>query len=160
MDKITVSEVCNKANINRKTFYAHYADIYALMEALEHQSSKIITSFFTDGKARDIGDGFLRLFEFIHEHRAFYKPFLCEHGTIRALDAIISYENDPNIHSVTTFIGYSGKREFNYHSSFFKAGLTAMIKEWLMADCPETPEEMMKILGREYHQNRDIFKWH
>lgn len=37
IEKITVKELCEKAMINKSTFYAHYRDIYDLSESLEGQ---------------------------------------------------------------------------------------------------------------------------
>ena len=37
LEKITVKELCEKAYINKSTFYAHYEDIYALSDALEYE---------------------------------------------------------------------------------------------------------------------------
>ncbi|MCI9124862.1 MAG: TetR/AcrR family transcriptional regulator [Eubacterium sp.] len=38
LEKITVRELCTLACINKSTFYAHYADIYALSAALESET--------------------------------------------------------------------------------------------------------------------------
>ena len=35
VEKITVTQLCAKADINRSTFYAHYLDVYDLKEKLE-----------------------------------------------------------------------------------------------------------------------------
>ena len=35
LEKITVKELCQLARINKSTFYTHYADIFALSDALE-----------------------------------------------------------------------------------------------------------------------------
>lgn len=35
LEKITIKELCEKAMINKSTFYSHYADIYELSEELE-----------------------------------------------------------------------------------------------------------------------------
>ena len=35
LEKITVKELCEKAMINKSTFYFHYADIYELSDFLE-----------------------------------------------------------------------------------------------------------------------------
>ena len=35
INKITVSELCNKADINRATFYRYYIDIYDLLEKIQ-----------------------------------------------------------------------------------------------------------------------------
>lgn len=38
LEKITVKELCAIACINKSTFYSHYTDIYALSEAMEHET--------------------------------------------------------------------------------------------------------------------------
>ncbi len=38
LEKITVKELCQLAHINKSTFYSHYADIYALSDALEAET--------------------------------------------------------------------------------------------------------------------------
>lgn len=38
--EITVSEICETAKINRSTFYAHYADVLALMKACSAKIEK------------------------------------------------------------------------------------------------------------------------
>lgn len=37
LEKITVRELCQKAQINKSTFYSHYEDIYALSNEIEDQ---------------------------------------------------------------------------------------------------------------------------
>lgn len=46
LSKITVSELVSACNINRKTFYYHFQDIYALLGwMLEHEAIQIIQKF-------------------------------------------------------------------------------------------------------------------
>ena len=35
IDKISVTELCQAANVNRGSFYAHYADVYDLLDQIE-----------------------------------------------------------------------------------------------------------------------------
>ena len=45
IERITVKELCEKAMINKSTFYSHYTDIYDLSEYLENQTAnEIVTS--------------------------------------------------------------------------------------------------------------------
>ena len=37
INKITVSELCTKADINRATFYRYYIDIYDLLEKIQEE---------------------------------------------------------------------------------------------------------------------------
>ena len=52
INKITVKEVCERAGLNRATFYARYSDCFALLESIEEdlleafqQSLKLVDSF-------------------------------------------------------------------------------------------------------------------
>ena len=51
-NKISVKEVCELAELNRSTFYAHYSDCFALMDSIEQElidaferSLKLVDSF-------------------------------------------------------------------------------------------------------------------
>ena len=72
LQHITVRELCEKASINRGTFYAHYDDIYDLMEQIEQ-------SMFDEFKAicarcskirdpYDLVETITRIFSYIREH--------------------------------------------------------------------------------------------
>ena len=37
LDKITVSEITNKAKVNRSTFYLHYSDVSAVIVDIERE---------------------------------------------------------------------------------------------------------------------------
>lgn len=37
LEKITVTDIVNRADINRSTFYAHYTDVKALIEEIQHE---------------------------------------------------------------------------------------------------------------------------
>ena len=38
VNKITVKEICEKAQINRATFYSHYADAFDLLSSIEEEA--------------------------------------------------------------------------------------------------------------------------
>lgn len=48
---ITVKELCDKANLNRKTFYLHYKQVDELFSEIQHES---IEEFFNSIKGLDI----------------------------------------------------------------------------------------------------------
>ena len=46
LDKITVKDIVLRCNINRNTFYYHYADIYAVLtEVLEMDLQRVIDEY-------------------------------------------------------------------------------------------------------------------
>lgn len=49
LEKISVKELCEIANINKSTFYSHYEDIHALSDALEYEMVlKVVSSIPKD----------------------------------------------------------------------------------------------------------------
>lgn len=55
------------------------------------------------------------------------------------------------MHTMAKELGFQNEAEFRYRQTFFKAGLIAMLKEWVMDGCIESPLEIAQILNREYH---------
>ena len=75
IDKITVTELVKRANINRGTFYTHYDDVYSVAEDFE---TEMLEQF--DAASADIADldAFVEsLFDFIKENEPYYK-MLCK----------------------------------------------------------------------------------
>ena len=65
--KITVREICERADIHRSTFYAHYQDVYDLVEKVEENMSRQLTEAFfrkLDEKA-SARECFTEIFAFI-----------------------------------------------------------------------------------------------
>ena len=45
---------------------------------------------------------------------------------------------------------YFDNKFIRYHSEFFRAGITRIIRMWLEGGCKESPEDMMEIIRSEY----------
>lgn len=69
LSEITVKELCEKAEVNRTTFYRNYLDIYDLYEKLEEELTE---KAFAKG---DIEKDRYRLLKLIYENQAFYREF-------------------------------------------------------------------------------------
>ncbi|MBO4410927.1 MAG: TetR/AcrR family transcriptional regulator, partial [Lachnospiraceae bacterium] len=50
VDHVSVQAVCKHANINRSTFYEHYADVYDLLDKLEMKNRKRIMARYKPGE--------------------------------------------------------------------------------------------------------------
>lgn len=141
LDHVTVSAICERAQLNRSTFYASYQDVYDLAERLgawiEEQGAELFR------KEREEGfnsNDYLRIFEHIYENQETYRLYFklgLEKRVITRWDARLAAEQhvDANV---------------AYHAEFFRAGLNAIIRMWLMGGCRETPEEMNEVILSEY----------
>ena len=160
VSRITVREVCEAAEINRSTFYAHFRDVYDVVERVEKQMSENLTRSVLDraDRARNIGELFEEVFAFVGEYREFYRIYFRESnaGVIGVAWELLS---DRTTKLSYRELGYRNQREMEYQGAFFIHGITAMLRLWLEADCPETPREMVDVVVRQYAQDRRIFEW-
>ncbi len=77
LGKISISELCLKADISRGTFYSHYTDIYEVAEEYENE---LIDTFFSKTyliQQKDILQFIDSIFEFIKINNENYK-LLCK----------------------------------------------------------------------------------
>ncbi len=158
ISRISVSEICKKAEIHRTTFYVHYKDVADLMEHLVAEMyQQIMDLFLEEGKGMREG-GFWRLFELIGRHRAFFRTYMDATGSLK-----LTYDRLPdalreNIDRIVPVMGYASREELLYHQTFFCEGLSAVIRRWIERGCKESPQEMERIIAAEYKPDTSLFK--
>ena len=139
--EISVSTICEKADVNRSTFYANYLDIYDLVEKTKLRMADDFAKFQIAQNSKQDENGYLNLFKYIKENQIFFKTYF-------KLESIsMSPATQYNIDLATK---YYNNEYIDYHIEFFRAGLNAIIKKWLNNGCQETPETMSNILLKEY----------
>lgn len=142
LQRVTVSDICTAAGLNRSTFYANYADVYDLADKLrEHLEVEVAELYREEREGGFNSNNFLRLFRHIKENQGFYKAYF-KLGYDCQIE-LLQYDYEL---AEEAFEG----RMVDYHIEFFKSGLNAVIKRWLSGGCRETPEEINEILLSEY----------
>ena len=149
INNISVSDICKIAKVNRSTFYANYIDIKDLVEKLH---SRMINNFFNI-YAEEVSLGkhsydFLKLFKHIKNNQLFYKTYF---------KLGIEYMWDSSYNINDEMIKWYGNLNYSeYHITFFRAGINAVIQKWLNNECKESPEEIEKIIKDEYTKRNSI----
>ena len=140
--EITVTDICNKASLNRTTFYANYLDIYDLADKLKQKLENNLFSLYQEEhEKRYNSNNFLKLFKHIQENQLLYKTYFK-----LGFDQNFIIER----YDYTQALEYYNGKHLDYHIEFFKAGITSVIKKWLNNGCQETPEEIEAIIIEEY----------
>lgn len=149
LNEISVSDICKLAGLNRTTFYANYADIFALADSIRDKLEGSLAELYRE----EIAEGFnshdyLKLFRHIKDNQIFYRTYFK-----------LGYDDNYKIVSYDTELAkqHFQNRFINYHMEFFKSGLTKIIKMWLNGGCRESPEEMFEIIRSEYRGRESFF---
>lgn len=161
--KITVREICERAEIHRSTFYAHYQDVYDLVEKVEAGMSRQLTETFF----RKLDEGaparecFTEIFAFIRTHREFYLYYLNESknfGVLKLAGDIIR-DRYSSVAVQPTYFGARSAEEMEYHGVFFLFGMTAVVRMWLKNGCREEPEALYDLLYRQGAVQEAMIGW-
>ena len=141
IDEISVSSICEKANLNRSTFYSNYIDIYDLAEKIKQHMELEFAQFQLSNNAKQDEDGYLNMIKYIKNNQMFFKTYFKLEDISKSL---------PTQYRVELAKKYYDNKFIDYHIEFFRAGLNAVIKKWLSNGCKETPEEINEIITSEY----------
>lgn len=142
LEKITVKEVCDNANINRGTFYSHFKDQYALYNNLVNELLDNILSRLGDFMSADetaIRNQVLSVFEYVKENADVFRTLInngVAHSTKEKIRDVIKemYLSKMN-----------GKTDIEYVDasySFIAAGAVDLMSYWLNSGMNKTPDEM------------------
>ncbi len=153
-EKISVSRLCDLCGINRSSFYLHFEDVFDLMVKIDRRYAKRAGDIFTADGEWDIRERFTQFFRFVQEHRDFYNVYFDRCRGVRLLNVALTKSAEQGMAAAIRKMEYPSEKESRYHQAFFRAGLAAMLREWIAEGCLETPEEMADILGREYTPGR------
>ena len=156
-----MSEVCKQAEINRSTFYAHFLDVFDVVEKVEQTMAEKLTRCFLD-KLEESGGldaCYTEMFRFIREYQAFYRLYFSSFHRSEAIGIAWSLLKDRLEKISFEDFGYKSREEMAYHGEFFVFGLTAMLRRWVERECPESPEEILMILKRQYDPPTQMFHW-
>lgn len=144
LNKIKVSDICKLANINRTTFYSNYLDIYDLADKIkESMFFNILELYKEEAIKQEHSYDYLKLFKHIKENQIYYNTMFKLN-----FDFMNYYDNRLDNNDALKYLGTT--KNLEYHIDFFKAGVSAIIKRWLLNDCKESPEEMVEIIMLEY----------
>ena len=141
IEDISVSTICELANLNRSTFYANYLDIYDLAIKVQKNMEVEFANFQLSNNSKQDSSGYLNMFKHIKDNQIFFKTYF-------KLEEIS--KNVPTQYCLELAERYYDNKFIDYHIEFFRAGLNAVIKKWINGGCKETPEEINEIIISEY----------
>lgn len=157
IDYITIKEICEKAGVNRSTFYLHYDTIDDLFkETIERLNDEFISSFeLKDAKPlikiADKEDMIFIKKEFLEPYLEFVKANKKILKMIHKRPVLFKNEKIYNQMSEELFFPILSKfgvpkEERVFKLEFFTRGTAAIIDKWLMLDCEMPVSKIMEII--------------
>lgn len=151
LEKITVTDIVNRADINRRTFYAHFQDVRALVESIEDETidklREVLIETHNDNFFIDPLSQLLKVAEFLESNINFYRIIINSNGAEPFLTKLKSVfttfmqydENVPDIIKNTT--------EFVIMQNFIAGGITNILQMWFRGDTKQSLEELVTAVA-------------
>lgn len=146
-DAITIQDLLDRAGIGRSTFYTHYFD---KEDALESMVDQIFESLRAPLSQRDDGQHLVPSLElFRHVHQNYHVFFALERGHAgermwEAGQAILSKTIEQVLVATCTERG-SQALAHTAVAQYLAGAFLALLKWWLSAEMPATPEQMDQL---------------
>lgn len=157
---ISVKEICQRAGVNRSTFYLHYQSINDLLEeTIELLNKRFVSAFPKDlisaAKGRILtSPDFLRPYlKFVKENKRAYrliheKPELF--SADKAFKKMYSKIIDPTLEAFNV-----DEREKEYVFQFYTQGSLAVIKKWVEKECDDDIDFVVDLIARHTHAGQN-----
>ncbi len=160
ISKISVKMLCESADINRSTFYAHYTDQYDLLKQLEQEviselEKHIAKEEFTKQTAQTV-QVLNQILIYIAKNDAFFKVLLSENGDSTLQREIMRLAQQKTLAALQSDRRID-PRTSEYLQCFVTTGALSIIQKWLMEGMPESTETMSELASKLLYHGTSAF---
>lgn len=160
ISKISVKMISESADINRSTFYAHYADQYDLLHQIQKETISDIRAYIADKtftKGSQITTPILaQVLEYARDNAAVFIVLLNDNSDMTFKNDLMLVAHDQALKEIRADANLDPQTS-KYLQHFAIDGLMSIIQTWLEDDAPEEPEQLAEIVTRILFQGMSAF---
>lgn len=161
LEYITVKEICEKAGVNRSTFYLHYETIGDLVNETAKTINERFVSYFPQKEkeirerisSQDTKDLVLLTREYLMPYLQFIKDnkkiYRAAFRNPSGMQSNTRY-GDLKKYIISPILDRFGipSPHHHYYTAYYIEGISAIVKEWLRQDCSDAAELIADIIER------------
>lgn len=152
LNEITIKELCEKADVNRGTFYLHYQDIYDLKQQIEAdicaELATLIIIPLPNVRELDSYQLFYNLFSFTQKNADLFNALLGPNGDIAFMKHLKNLFKEYYLSPIMQGQPIAYARNIEYAYDFASAGFTELVISWLSNSNPASIEEMARLTSK------------
>lgn len=160
-DFITVKEICEKAGVNRSTFYLHYESIGDLLEeslayVMEHMRSyfdaeKRITKERIETCSLEelvlvTEEYLIPYLEFVKENQKIFRTAISQPSALKVNDIFVKMSAEVFVPIMRRF-GFT-ETEGKYRLAFYVNGIFSVVSEWVKLGCREDTQYIFEVMTK------------
>jgi AcrR family transcriptional regulator len=161
VNKITVTEICELADINRGTFYAYYTDPYDLMAQIENVLFLEVNNVLQKSIQSDTpSDMLVEILEYISKNIDLCKVLLSPNGDKEFVRRLVNIAHDKNIAEWHSFKPEMSIETLELLYIFISNGTVGTVESWIINDPRQSPKEVAEfitaLIERCLHLGADV----
>ena len=157
LNKITIQEISEKADINRATFYHHYQDVYDLYDKLEENTLLDLGMLTLQLQEMSAKEAFSQLIDYIYDHQTLFQMIFSPNttGTLRAkADRIM--EGLFRQMQIERKGSDSKDKKLEYLSCYRAHGCLSILAKWVNSGMQDSKEFIIRTAS-ELDRNMEHF---
>lgn len=149
--EIDVSELCEKAGINRTTFYKHYASLYHLLDELIVQFFKRIEILFLSlSSGENTTSKVAYLLKYLKQNREFVTIIMNNNSFSSISERLIQLNFICNLINSNIQYRKNAYVSEDYYVDFIISGWIAAIRRWVNENCDLDENTLARLLTSTY----------
>ncbi|WP_026881576.1 TetR/AcrR family transcriptional regulator [Clostridium akagii] len=158
LSKVTVTDICKRAEINRGTFYTYYTDSYDLLMKIENELFMEIKGVLE--KALIVGtdyDFLIEILEYTTKNSALCKILFSVNGDKDFIQRILNLAHDNSILEYQSSAPEATIESLELLFIFISNGIIGIIQNFLKNDMKQSPKEVAEFIGKLNNRCIQIF---
>lgn len=140
LSRVTVTDICKLADINRSTFYSYYEDVNSLMNTIQTEVfENILDSLNTD-------DWFDELLHLVDENRDLFSILIGPHGDSQFIRQLIYLGYDNSMRLWAEMYPDATPAEMDYAYAYISYGVIGILENWVCDNYKEDINEVGNLL--------------
>lgn len=146
---ITVRDITERIDLNRGTFYLHYANTYDLLHKLENDIlgdvQTMIDEHYSEADVGALQPIFEPILNYIVENKNICSTLFVNNSGSNFFDKMYQLIYKNGVHIIHRRFPTASDEKLNYLLSFITYGLVGLIKEWFDTDMALDKKEIIKM---------------
>ncbi len=159
--KITVSDIIREADISRGTFYAHYADVNAVINQIESEELKnlidFVDKFGFENITTNISDFITLICEYLNRDMEYYRMLTQSNMLNNFIWRLVNVYYEKLHSEVVATVDNANSDEINLYLIYITSGAKTVILSWLNGEIKGTPEQVGERIGKLVALNQQYF---
>ncbi|MGX7199919.1 TetR/AcrR family transcriptional regulator [Enterococcus nangangensis] len=146
--KITITGICQKAALNRGTFYSHYADPQALFTEIQEELFQEIKPLLAFNQQPDFKSWLIKLLTLLQKNEPAARLILRDYPNSQLLKRLFAEVYDLACANFQQLFQEDDPEVLDYYFTYFVTGTIGTVNEWLTRGCPLTVEKLAELLSK------------